>query len=80
MRKPEWKNAPRGSEYLAQSYYGSWIWFSGKPKANLENNTWNIEDLGPGGIAIVDQGSHFISSDELINKKFHETLEQRPGA
>jgi hypothetical protein len=50
MSKPEWKDAPRWANWLAQDESGIWHWFEFEPEPSYSGMVW---DSRPGAIALA---------------------------
>jgi len=40
--KPEWKDAPKWANWLAQDANGDWYWYKEKPEPDSANHIWHI--------------------------------------
>lgn len=64
INKPDWKNAPKWANWLAQDHDGQWYWFETEPELN--NGTW-----------MPNMPRHEFA--EITEEKdFMHSLEQRP--
>ena len=64
MNKPDWKDAPEWSNYLAQDGSGAWYWFENQPNLGSDNGWYcTIGDC---------EAAYAVES-------FRETLEARPS-
>lgn len=68
MNKPDWKDAPEWANWLAQDGVGYWYWYEQEP-VTVDNQLW----ISPSGWV------YFVSEGEP-NRKWYETLEQRPAS
>lgn len=68
MQKPDWKDAPKWANFVAQDDNGDWWWFESKPQ--LFEGTWWT---GRSGLRVEDS---WLSTDAVDYK---ESLEERPA-
>ena len=65
MTKPNWNDAPKWAQWLAQDFNGDWYWYEKEPI---------IADM-----IIARIGEHCAASPgNLINNNWKQTLEKRP--
>lgn len=71
--KPDWKNAPKGFDWLAMDSDGWWTWFSVKP--SWDGEEWVLPAFGPGDFEIASDNPDCSGIDWDFA---HSTLERRP--
>ena len=64
--KPNWKDAPKWAQWLAQDFTGTWYWYETKPSPDDEELIWD------------SAGSGCIQREPRTNYAWRESLEQRP--
>ena len=65
--KPNWKDAPKWAQWLAQDANGLWWWYENEPYQTDDNSWWSDGDHKP-----AERQYTYHEPD------WRETLEQRP--
>lgn len=64
MTKPDWKDAPKWAQWLAQDEDGEWRWHSMKPE--IGHREW------------ISASTWIIDACTARNNNWRDTLERRP--
>ncbi len=67
--KPEWKDAPKWANWLAQDANGDWYWYKEKPEPDSANHIWHI---------VAKFGYKYRRALMPYVEKWYHTLESRP--
>ncbi len=69
--KPDWKDAPKWANWLAQHGDGSWWWFEERPKADTMFRIWTTRYQCNNEFAFVPDEKQYIPT-------WMHTRERRP--